>query len=112
MYWIELAYLAITVGMAYWHRHLIRQNRPIVHWIWAGAYIAACLPLFFINPWLMVGCILIREVVFSPFLNIIRGLWFWYQGRVALTDKISLLWTKVFYFVSVFILIAIQFIIK
>lgn len=40
---IEFTLIVVSVALAAWHAHLIRQQRPIVHWVWAtifGALVA------------------------------------------------------------------------
>jgi hypothetical protein len=108
---IEFLFLFINLLMAAWHRHLILENRPIVHWLWAAFYIALVIPFWLLtkNPILVIGLFLVREVFFSPFLNLIRGKGFFYQNvdgpNSSLLDKVEDKWQPFFYFIAVISLI-------
>src|SRR6516225_5106613 len=100
--------------MAWWHSRLIKANRPIVHGLWAAGYIAAVITIFIIlrDPWLMISPFLIREVVFSPFLNFLRHKRFFYTNPASgsTIDKLEGKSVALFYFISIFCLIATQWI--
>lgn len=70
----QLIYLAFTIGMAYYHSRLIKDNNPIRHGVWAAIAVAvAC--LFGLINWLYIPTlIMLRVLVFSPALAFFRCL--------------------------------------
>lgn len=90
-YLIEIGFIGINIGMAAWHAHLIKHQRPIKHCLWGLLY-----AIFVAGVWLSqnqpIVCIclvLIRETIFSPVLNYFRGLGFFYRSSTSgsLLDK-------------------------
>lgn len=110
-YAFELLFLAINFLMAAWHRHLILENKSIVHWAWAALYVALVAPFWFLtrNPILIINLFLIREVFFSPILNMLRDKPYFYinpsSAKASLWDKTLDKWNPFFYFIAVISLI-------
>lgn len=74
---IELTLLLLSVGLAKLHAHLIAEQEPIVHWVWAAVYGASVLlALFFWElPW-WFGLVQLAGhlAVFDWSLDAFRGL--------------------------------------
>lgn len=73
----------VTVGMALWHKYLIKKQRPIQHGWWALAFMVALI-VALIWQWdnlpaaratiaFAAACLIGRLVVFNVTLNLIRG---------------------------------------
>lgn len=88
IYVSEIFLAGISVLMAWWHARLIKANRPIVHWAWAGLFcliVASDTYLIYdeLGTWWLVfvfflANLLLRTVVFNLFLNHFRGLSLFY----------------------------------
>jgi hypothetical protein len=87
----QLIYLAITLGMAFWHFRLIKSNKPIKHGWWSLLAVAVA-GLFGLIDWLYIPVMLmIRALVFSPALSLWRGLPITYASltSTSIIDKIE-----------------------
>lgn len=103
LYATEILFLCINILMAAWHKKLILENKPIVHWAWATLYVLIIVPFWLLtrNPILVICLFLIRECSFSPALNKFRNLGFFYSNpKTNLHDRIEGKWQIVFYFVA------------
>lgn len=103
---IEIYVICICVAIAYFQKMLILENKPIIHWLWLTVFSVLLLPVWFYtkNPLVLIAAVLIREVLFSPFLNWIRGLKFFYVNtedpKGSELDKIEKGISKPLYFLS------------
>lgn len=88
---IEIGLLLLSIGLAAIHAHLIAEQEPIVHWIWAAVY-GSCvlLTLFFWQlPW-WFGLIQLcgHLTAFDWALDAFRGL-SWRYTSTTTTSKID-----------------------
>jgi hypothetical protein len=71
----NLIFAGLNIAMAFHHARLIKQNRPIRHGLWACAYMGAVvLSCVVFTWWYLPILVLNRAVIFSPVLNLRRGL--------------------------------------
>lgn len=71
----QLIFLAFNIWMAYHHSQLIKANKPIKHGWWGALYLGAITPFAILFGWLYFPLLILqRGVVFSPALNLFRGL--------------------------------------
>lgn len=88
----NLIFIALNLAMAHYHSRLIKQGKRIRHGLWAAGYLAAvgifCL-LF--TWWYLPALVFLRGVVFSPALNIFRGLGISYisTSTTSVTDRLE-----------------------
>lgn len=113
----EIWYVVLCVLIAFRHKWLIKHNIQYSHDKWTILYFAfAALSLFvYQSLWQIATSVLIHEVVFSPFLNLIRGKSFWYVNVTdpngSELDKLEINFAKPVYFLCLATLILIQFLI-
>lgn len=107
----QIFFIVVLSIIAFIHRYYAKKNITYSHKKWTIFYFVLFVPLWFVfrNPLLLVEGVLIREVWFSPFLNLIRGKKFWYTNNTetdpndSVTDDFNeqhKTLSKIFYFVS------------
>lgn len=99
--------------MAFYHAKLIKQNRPINHFLWSAIYSILVIITIIFNFKVAIAAVLIREVFFSPVLNFLRGKAFFYTNPSPQGSVLDRLETgnslQIIYFISFAALIVIQF---
>ncbi|MHA4844401.1 hypothetical protein ACX0G7_09565 [Flavitalea antarctica] len=72
---IQLLFVLINIAMAWYHAKLIRENKPIVHSLWAAGYLAAVVIATIITKDIILFVLLFveRKLVFDIALNVFRG---------------------------------------
>lgn len=88
----NLLFLALNIGMAWHHSRLIRQNKPILHGLWAWGYLTAVIMFaIFYGHWWLPVLIFLRALLFSPALSLFRGLPINYISRAtgSIIDKLE-----------------------
>lgn len=73
---IQLLFIALNIGLAWYHAKLIRENKPIYHGWWAAGFLAiAGIVSLLAGSWILfILLCLERLVVFNVALNVFRGL--------------------------------------
>lgn len=85
-------FLALNILMAWHHARLIRQNKPILHGLWAAGYLAAVIVFCFLYGWWWLPVLIfLRALVFSPALSLFRSLPINYISRTtgSIIDKME-----------------------
>lgn len=102
MIWVaELALIVLSVAMAAWHAHLIKQQRPIYHGLWSLVYLAGVAgATWWICPVSSVSKVILfifaqgcsHLAVFNISLNWFRGLPWTYTSPTSgsILDKIEI----------------------
>lgn len=78
----ELFFIGACIGAAYIEKNFFKYNHSFKHWWGVAGYgllVLICF-LLFKDPILCLAAFLIAEIVFSPFLNLIRGHEFFYTS--------------------------------
>lgn len=71
----NLIFAGLNIWMAFHHARLIGQNRPIRHGLWAAGYLAAVVLFCVLFTWWYAPMLVLnRAIIFSPVLNLRRGL--------------------------------------
>jgi hypothetical protein len=70
-----IAFIVLNIAMAWYHARLIKEDKRIRHGLWAAGYLAAVgiFSLLF-SWWYFPALVFLRGCVFSPALNLFRGL--------------------------------------
>lgn len=88
---IELILLALSIAIAAFHAHLIKEGETIVHWIWGAAYASIVLVVvfFFKLPWWFGAIQLCQHLAaFDWSLDLFRKLPLTYTSKTT-TSKID-----------------------
>lgn len=115
----EIIFFNLTIAIAAYQAHLIKENRAIIHWLWDiifGAEIVLFWLLAGKNYWLLGALVLLHLIFFSAALNLFRQKPFFYissQGpHGSLWDKIFLQLPKLYealWLMALIFFISIQF---
>lgn len=112
----EIFFIGACIGAAYIEKNFFKYNHTFKHWWGLAGYtilVIVCF-LLFRNILLCIAAYLIAEVIFSPFLNWIRGLKFFYTNTEdpngSELDKVEKGISRPLYFLSCLALIILNLI--
>jgi hypothetical protein len=91
--------LPVNLAVAWWHKRLIKDDRPIVHGLWAALYAVLIAVAAWLLPGMSIGKIAAfalaascgRLAIFAPALNLMRGLSLTYISKTStsIIDKME-----------------------